>query len=224
MRSFPVHYIAFDLLFLEGHPLMEQPLWKRKNLLHAILKPSEAVQACEFIEADGKAFFQATCEHGLEGIMAKEKGSPYIPGRRSSSWLKIKRMRDCDFVVGGYSFGGRRKELFSSLLLGLYDRGELIYMGHVGTGFSDSDLKRVYSLLQQLHIPACPFRDVPRVQKFIYWCRPEVVCQVRYGEFTPDGKLRYPVFLGLREDKLAKDCVVTDAPGWPRARESAPGP
>ena len=220
IRKFPVHYIVFDLLFLGGHSVMEEPLWKRKNLLHSVLEPNDTIQACEFIETDGKAFYQATCEHGLEGIMAKEKNSLYLPGRRSSSWVKIKRMRDCDFVVGGYSFGGKRKELFSSLLLGLYDGDELVYVGHVGTGFSESDLKKVYSLLQQLHTSTCPFREVPPIQKFLYWCRPEVVCQVRYGEFTPDRKLRYPVFLTLREDKPPRDCVVVDAPGWPRESAS----
>ncbi len=211
----PVHYIVFDILFLNGQSVMEEPLWKRKNLLHEILQPGDSAQACEFIEKDGTAFFQATCEYGLEGILAKEKGSLYFPGRRSSSWLKIKRLRESDFVIGGYTFGGSR-ELFSSLLLGLYDGETLLFVGLVGTGFSGSDFKRIYSLLQPLHTSTCPFKNPPVLQRFIYWCRPELVCQVSYGEFTLDRKLRYPVFLGLREDKLPVDCVVTDAPGWPR--------
>ena len=214
-KQFPVHYIVFDILFLNGRSVMEEPLWKRKNLLHEILVPSDLVQPCEFIENDGMAFFQATCEHGLEGIMAKEKGSFYLPGRRSSSWLKIKRLRESDFVIGGYTFGGTR-ELFSSLLLGLYEAEDLLFVGLVGTGFSESDFEKIYALLQPLHTSTCPFKDPPVIHRFIYWCRPELVCRVSYGEFTLDRKLRYPVFLGLREDKLPTDCVVSDAPGWPQ--------
>lgn len=135
-RSHPVHFIAFDLLYAQGRSIMKMPLVDRKNRLNQVLQPTECVQACEFVENDGTAFFEATCNLGLEGIMAKEKSSIYIPGQRSPHWLKIKRIRESEFVVGGYSFGGA-KELFSSLLLGLYDdNGRLTYVGSVGTGFS----------------------------------------------------------------------------------------
>jgi bifunctional non-homologous end joining protein LigD len=216
MRRYPVHYVVFDLLFVEGRPIMGEPLWKRKNLLHSVLEPSDAAQACEFVETDGKAFYLATCRHELEGIVAKEKNSLYFPGRRTSSWVKVKRLRDADFVIGGYSFGGRRKELFSSLLLGLYDGDKLVYVGHVGSGFSQSDLRTIFKLLEPLHADVCPFSEVPGIQKFLQWCRPELVCQVRYGEFTIDRKLRYPVFVRLRDDKSPRECVATDAPGWPQ--------
>ena len=217
IRKSPAHYIAFDLLQLNGRSVMGEPLAHRKNLLHEILQPSDLVQACEFIDTDGKAFFYATCELGLEGIVAKEKKSLYSPGKRSSSWLKVKRVRDSEFVIGGYAFGGKQKELFSALLLGLYSaQGRLVYVGQVGTGFSQAEAKGLYSRLQGLHSPRCPFTEAPDIQKFIYWCRPEAVCQVRYGEFTPEGKLRYPVYETLREDKAASDCIMVDAPGWPR--------
>lgn len=217
IRRTPAHYIAFDLLQLNGRSVMGEPLADRKNLLHEILQPSDLVQACEFIDTDGKAFFYATCELGLEGIVAKEKKSLYSPGKRSSSWLKIKRVRDSEFVIGGYAFGGKRKEPFSALLLGLHnEKGRLVYVGQVGTGFSQAEAKGLYSTLQGLHNSRCPFKEAPDIQKFIYWCRPEVVCQVRYGEFTLDGKLRYPVYEALREDKAASDCIMVDAPGWPQ--------
>ena len=215
-RSHPVHFIAFDLLYTGGRSVMKEPLVKRKNRLHEVLTATEIVQACEFVEADGMAFFQATCDLGLEGIMAKEKSSIYIPGQRSPHWLKIKRVRESEFVIGGYSFGGARKELFSSLLLGLYDAdGRLTYVGSVGTGFSQDEAKQIFSQLNTLHIDDNPFTREPDVKRFIFWCQPELVCQVEYGEFTLDGKLRYPTFLRLRDDKTAADCILSDAPGWP---------
>jgi len=214
VRRFPVHYVVFDVLYLGGRSVMEEPLWRRKNLLHDLLRPSEVAQACDFVEGQGRAFFQATCDHGLEGVMAKERNSAYQPGSRSPRWLKVKRVRESDFVIGGYTFGGRR-EPFSSLLLGLYQGRDLLYVGLVGTGFTEAQQRHLLSLLQELHTPHCPFREPPVVPKFIHWCLPRLVCQVRYGEFTLDGKLRYPVFLALREDKAPEECVVADAPGWP---------
>ena len=211
-----VHFVAFDLLILKGRSVMDQPLTFRKSLLNDVLETTEIAQPCEFIENDGKAFFDATCEHGLEGIMAKEKSSPYFPGKRSPSWHKVKRIRECEFVIGGYDFGGESKELFGSLLLGLYDSNQqLIFVGHVATGFSRSESKFIHSALQELVVPECPFENPPSVQKFVYWCRPELVCKVQYGEFTVEGKLRYPVYVTLRDDKVPTDCKVDDAPGWP---------
>ena len=120
-------------------------------------------------------------------------------------------------MIGGYSFGGARKELFSSLLLGAYDdRGDLTYVGSVGTGFSQVEAKRIYSELKELHTETQSFSSTPDVKRLIHWCRPEMVCQIEYGEFTVDGKLRYPIYLRLREDKVAADCTLSDAPGWPR--------
>ena len=128
-------------------------------------------------------------------------------------------VRESEFVVGGYTFGGNRKEMFSGLLLGLYDDQEqLVYTGSVGTGFSNSEAKQIYKVLQELHIDESPFVSEPDVKKFIFWCHPLLVCQVEYGEFTPEGKLRYPVYLRPRVDKEPRDCTLSDAPGWPGNR------
>ncbi len=216
-RTHAVTFIAFDLLYRNGLSVMKQPLVERKNLLADLLEPTEFAQACEFVENDGTAFFEATCALGLEGIMAKEKTGVYLPGQRSPQWLKVKRVRDSEFVIGGYSFGGARKELFSSLLLGLHDaEGHLNYVGSVGTGYSEAEAKRIFAVMKEIHIDARPFTSNPDVKRLIHWCRPDLVCQVEYGEFTLDGKLRYPIFIGMREDKEAADCTLTDAPGWPR--------
>lgn len=216
VRRKPVYFIAFDLLYLNGRSMMDQPLYKRKELLSQVLDSSETAVPSEFIENDGQAFFQATCDLGLEGIIAKQKSSMYLPGRRSPIWLKIKRVRESEFVVGGYAFGGKKRELFSSLLLGLYNEDRnLIYVGQVGIPAGDS--RKLYPLLQDLHSTEYPFVSIhPLIQKFIYWCRPELVCQVAYGEFSEDGVLRYPVFKVLREDKAPSDCTIADALGWPK--------
>ena len=144
VRRPPVHFVAFDLLFLRGLPVIDQPLGQRKELLHEVLEPSELAQESEFIETDGTAFFQATCDLGLEGIMAKDKSSPYSPGKRGSAWLKVKRVRESEFVIGGYAFGGRMKEPFSALLLGLYDDDQqLAFAGHVGTGLAQGVARQI---------------------------------------------------------------------------------
>jgi DNA ligase-1 len=219
MRGDPVHFIAFDLLYVEGSPVMGEPLFERKNRLHGLLNPSEMAQACDFIEGDGLAFFQATCEHGLEGIVAKEKSSIYLPGKRSQYWLKVKRVRESEFVIGGYTFGGarNRKDAFSTLLLGLYDNDkQLTYVGQVSDGIPGPVARDLARDLQRMHVAACPFQALPDVQRFIFWCRPELVCQVEYGEFSDDGKLVYPMFRALRDDKSPAECTISDALGWPR--------
>jgi len=218
-RINPAHFIAFDVLYVKGRSVMREPLWERKYLLPQVLDPTELVQICEFIEDEGTAFFQATCDLGLEGIMAKDKSSLYLPGKRSPAWLKVKRVRESEFVVGGYTFGGTRKEMFNGLLLGLYDdREQLVYTGSVGTGFTQSEAKQIYQVLQELHTTECPFTSTPDLKRFIYWCDPQLVCQVEYGEFTVDGKLRYPVYLRPRVDKDPMECTLNDAPGWPGSK------
>ncbi len=210
------HYVAFDALFVGGRRLLERPLVERKRQLAGILEDNDVAQACEYIEGDGKAFFDATCEHGLEGIMAKDKAGQYLPGERSPNWQKIKRLRECEFVIAGYDFDGGSRP-FVSLILGLYDRGTLRYAGRVSAGFSDEEARGVHSTLQALVSGECPFEAPPPMDRLAYWCRPDLACRVSYGEFTPEGHIRYPVYLGLREDKPAADCMVDDAPYWPGA-------
>lgn len=215
-RNAEANYIVFDILYLNGASVMNEPLHLRKALLNQVLPSSELVQPCAYIEREGKAFFHATCQLGLEGIVAKEKSSIYTPGKRSLSWLKVKRWRECEFTIGGYAFGGERGELFASLLLGLYNnQGMLEYVGSVGAGFTKPQAKQVYKSLSNRHTDVCPFNIQPAMQKFLFWCRPELVCQVQYGEFSTDGKLRYPVYMTMREDKAPPECTLQDAPGWP---------
>ena len=209
------HFVAFDLLYSGGVSLMDQPLVHRKNLLHEVLEPGDVVEPCDFVENDGTAFFEVTQLQDLEGIVAKDKAGRYFPGRRSQSWRKIKRLRECDFVVGGYDFGGERG-LFSSLLVGLYgNRGRLVQVGQVSAGFSKQEMRELHAALQPMHTSDSPFANTPRVDRFVYWCKPELVCRVQYGEFTNQGRLRYAAFVARMDDKLPSDCKIDDAPGWP---------
>ncbi len=216
VRTPAVHFVAFDVLYIRGKSVMDEPLIFRKLLLENILEPGNTIQPSDFIEGDGIALYDATGKHGLEGILAKEKSSTYYPGKRSPNWHKIKRVRECDFVVVGYDFGGKRRELFCSLILGLYDGNQrLSYVGRVEAGFSPAETKRIYGELETLVTPECPFEITPHIPRFIYWCRPELVCRVSYGEFSYDGQLRFPVYMHRRHDAPPADCKLEDAPGWP---------
>lgn len=216
VRTPAVHFVAFDVLYIRGKPVMDEPLDFRKLLLENILEPGNTIQPSEFIEGDGIALYDATGKHGLEGIMAKEKSSAYYPGKRSPSWHKIKRVRECDFIVGGYTFGGKRREPFASLLLGLYDGNQrLSYVGKVETGFTPAETKRIYGEMEALVTPESPFETIPYIPRFMYWCRPEMVARVSYGEFSYDGQLRFPVYMHSRHDAPPADCKLEDAPGWP---------
>ena len=208
-RPIPVNYQVFDILYKGRRPLMAEPLYRRKEILHETLTPNDIVQVCHFEEGMGIALFEAARELGLEGIVAKDKQGRYQPGKRSRHWLKIKHSRTANLVVGGYTFGGgARKELFGSLLLGAYDGDKLRYVGSVGGGFSMQDLRITYDAIKQLHASSSPFADDPKVEKFSFWCDPVLVVQVNYGEFTEKGNLRFPIFSALRPDISPADCAL----------------
>ena len=207
-----VNFEVFDILYKNNLSLLREPLWKRKRILHETVEPNRIVHLCHFEEGEGVAFYQAVQELGLEGIIGKDKHSTYQPGKRSKHWVKIKTSHTSNFVVGGYTFGGgRRKELFGSLLLGSYNRSGLQYVGNVGGGFSDKQLKDIYGLLTQLHSRTSPFVDPPNVERFLYWCEPLVVVQVKYGEVTESGHLRFPIFTSVRSDIDPKECALPDS-------------
>lgn len=203
-------YQASDLLILDGQVLLDHPLWQRKNLLHAHLSPSKVAQVCDFIEGEGVAFFDAVCEHHLDGIIAKNKFSPYRPGQRSRYWLDIAAVDVGYYVIGGYTFGGgHKKNAFQYLLLGEYRGRDLVYIGRATAGLSTSEAWRTVRLLEDLHTPHCPFVQLPAVNRFSYWCEPKLVCQVRLGERAPNGELRFAVFVSLRPDISPQDCVAS---------------
>jgi DNA ligase D-like protein (predicted ligase)/DNA ligase D-like protein (predicted 3'-phosphoesterase) len=206
-QRFPVTYVVFDILEKDGEPLIDYPLIERKRLLREGLKEGRHVVLSVFVEEEGEAYFQAALKKGVEGIMAKKKSSLYQPGERSRDWLKIKKIVSADCVIFGYTKGeGNREETFGALILGLYDEGKPVYVGKVGTGFSQADLARLVKVFKSFTVQEATLPAVDVGEK-ITWLRPELVCSVVYQSVTNDGRLRMPRFEGLRLDKSPFECA-----------------
>jgi bifunctional non-homologous end joining protein LigD len=203
-------FVAFDLLEVEYEPIIDSPLSaRRRRLEHLLDRGNRTVQLSDTFE-DGDALFRAAQEQHFEGIVGKRADSRYEPGRRSHSWVKVKATNRQEFVVGGYTRGeGRRSGAFGSLLLGVYDEvgKKLRYVGSVGTGFTEKEIDRLLPILQQLETNEPPFDPVPkppRVRKGdIHWTQAKLVAEVEFVEWTHDGRLRAPSYVGIREDKTA---------------------
>ena len=215
-------YFAFDLIEQDGESLTRLPLVERKARLEKLLgkiEKSSLVQYSPHVTGNGQKVFDAICREGHEGIIAKEAEAPYR-GERTRSWLKVKCGKRQEFVIAGWSPSSRKKT-FASLLIGTWENGKLTYRGRVGTGF---DVETAQHLQQQLDSRARktnPFTNVPRpIARTARWVSPELVAEIGYTEFTPDGILRHPSFLALREDKPAGD-VTLDKPEAPRAAPTA---
>ncbi len=200
----PVTLFVFDLLYLNGYVLRPAPLLERKRLLAGIIKPNPIVRVSDHFAGSGQQLLQFAREHGLEGVMAKRALSPY-ESRRTSDWLKIKIVAHQDFVVCGFSEGER--DGFGSLVLGSYENGKLVYVGNVGSGFDQASIDTVRKLLKPLITTKLPFESVPDIPRKTHWVKPELVCAVKFSSWTHENRLRAPVFLGMRMDVEAADCV-----------------
>jgi bifunctional non-homologous end joining protein LigD len=199
-RSDPVAYVIFDLLFLDGHSLLALPYEERRARLRELDLQGPAWQTPAHHVGDGAALLEAARAQGLEGIVAKRLDCPYTPGRRSPAWVKVKNFRSADVVIGGWLPGeGRRSGRLGALLVGFYEDRSLRYAGRVGTGFTESELTRLGTLLAPLARDDSPFegRQPPRESRFV---EPELVCRVDYGEWTQSRTLRHPVYKGVRDD------------------------
>lgn len=206
-QTMPATFIAFDLLYLNGKPLVELPLAERRAKLEEVVSESPRILLSRYVETHGRRFFQGAIELGLEGAMAKRKQSIYQIGKRSRDWLKFKGIKTMDCVIVGYTPGeGWRKEYFGALALGAYREGKLEFMGKVGTGFDEGLLKSISSLLKARATDIKPVEAEPPYE--LRWVKPELVCEVKYTELTPDLKLRAPSFKRLRFDKAPGECEV----------------
>jgi len=220
----PVVYYVFDLLYVRGHLLIDRPLRDRRRALAALLPEHPTVRISEAVPGDGRAFYRAARALGVEGIIAKRADSRYEPGRRSAAWLKIKITQQLEAVIGGFTRGrGARARTFGAVLLGAYEGDRLRYIGHCGGGFREEELRRVHRLLRTRLRGTCPFDVVPPSNEQVTWVRPDLVAQVEYAGWTADGMLRFPVYLGLREDKPARE-VTLERPVSPTGPSSAAGP
>jgi len=210
-QVYPLVYYVFDLLYLDGYDLRRAALKDRKELLKNIFRPGNQVKLIEYFEEDGETVYRAAVKNGLEGVIAKQIDSLYETGKRSLDWLKIKATQSDEFVIGGYSQTEKRASTFSSLLLGYYDnKNNLVFAGHVGTGFDETALKSLKSQLDKLRADQSPFATPPPLNAPTTWVRPELVAEIKFAEWTNDGRLRAPVFLRLREDKSPDEIHKTE--------------
>jgi DNA ligase D-like protein (predicted ligase) len=210
-RIMPASYVVFDILYSKGENMMDMPLHERKAILKEALQESDGVTLADYFPEKGEAYFKAALKLGIEGVMAKRLASTYQPGVRSHDWMKIKKRFEFDLVVGGYIQGkGRRRPYFGGLLLGAYGSNELIYVGRVGSGFSDKELHDMTGDFEPSD--AAPFCNPPHTQG-VKWLKPKIVVQVAAMEVTENGSLRAPVFLRMRFDKDPLECSIDQLKG-----------
>lgn len=205
-RTSPALYVAFDLLYAGGTPLMEKTLKERKDILEQVMSSTGGLIVSQFVPGQGLEFAEACTAKGLEGVMAKRLDSPYLPGRRSRYWRKIHDHPVADLVICGYQpgRGGRR---LGALVLGCYREGQLVYCGKVGTGFDRAEEDMLLKLLDVLAEPDAVLRLPEIERRRTRWTKPLLVCAVRYLALTGEGLLRHPSYQGLREDKSPRECV-----------------
>jgi len=209
-------YYVFDILWYDGKDLTQLPLLERKKILKNIFpKKNHCILYSDHIVEKGTEFLATAVRHGLEGVMAKKIDSIYEVGARSSNWLKMKNNHRMEAIIAGFTLPRRSRKFFGAVILGRYEGKKLVYIGHSGSGFSDKDLKEMSKKFQSLITDKCPFATIPHTNQPATWLRPELVCEVKFSEWTKDKILRHPIFAGLREDKHAsseKNIKMVNAP------------
>ncbi len=205
-------YYVFDILYLNESDLTNLPLIKRKEILKKIIPEDLAnIKYSDHIIGDGESFFKIAEQRGLEGILAKRAESKYIPGKRSKDWLKLKTKKSQEAIICGFTEPKGSRNKFGSLVLAVYDEGELIYIGQAGTGFTDNDLKDIYSKLKPLITNRSPFKKKIETNAPVTWVTPKFICDVEFSEWTDEGLMRQPAFIGIREDKNIDDVIKEDS-------------
>jgi len=204
----PQVYAVFDCLYRKGKDLRGEPLPVRRAAVEEAIGHADRLFASRRLPGTGLKAFELATKKGWEGLVAKNPEAPYVEGR-STQWLKVKVHQEEELVIGGYTAPAGSRSHFGALLMGAYRGRELRYVGKVGTGYTQKSLAALYKVFQPLIRPASPFSNPPR-EKGAVWLAPKLVAQVNFQEWTDDGKLRQPVFLGLRDDKKAEECVLPE--------------
>ncbi|HEX4083541.1 MAG TPA: non-homologous end-joining DNA ligase [Chthoniobacteraceae bacterium] len=222
----PLAFYIFDLLHLDGKDLRREPLSARRKQLHTLMrKAGEPLRESAEIRGDPRKLLAEVGRRGLEGIMGKLRDSVYEPGRRSHSWIKLKCVHEQELVIGGFTPPKGARHYFGALLVGYYEKEKLKFAGKIGTGFNAAILKSLHAKMRAIERKTTPFSNLPESgqgrwsqnitpgeMKLCTWIKPGLVCQARFTEWTRDGKLRHPVYLGLRDDKEARE-VTREQPG-----------
>jgi bifunctional non-homologous end joining protein LigD len=206
VEAFPVVYCIFDLLEAGGKDLTGRPLLERRARLERTIRPTPSLQISEAWRDRSERRFAEACRAGWEGLIAKRADAPYAHGR-STDWLKLKCVLEQEFVVGGYTDPAGSRTDFGALLVGYYEGDGLRYAGKVGTGYNAATLAELGARLRKLETSKSPFVDAQPIPRGTHWTRPKLVAQIGFAEWTTDGRLRQPRFIGLRDDKPAADVV-----------------
>ena len=217
----PATLFLFDLLAAGGYDLRGLPLLERKRLLRTVVPEASALRFLEHFETHGERVYEQVTKMGLEGVVGKKADAAYRGGR-SPNWLKVRAERTDDFVVVGFTRPKGSRAGFGALHLGLYDRGALVYVGRVGTGFDTAQLQEYAAALESARRPKAPFKGAGPTGADHVWVEPRLVAEVRFLEWTDDGQLRQPVFVRFRNDKQASECVREVVGGGLRVVEEPP--
>lgn len=202
-----LYYAVFDILYLDGHDLTPLPLTERKEILKHALQGLPHIKYSDHIAQDGVDFFKAAKENKLEGIMAKRADSAYHTGSRSGEWLKIKIIQSQEAIICGFTAPRNSRKDFGALILGIYEKGRLVYIGHTGGGFTTSLLSSTMKLMKPLIQKESPFDVKIKTNEKVTWVKPMLVCEIAFSEWTSEGHMRQPIFQGMRIDKKAKDVI-----------------
>jgi bifunctional non-homologous end joining protein LigD len=200
-----LQYQVFDMLWCDGHDVRTMPLMRRKALLKAVLPESTVLRYSGEVETNGTTLFKEMQRRGLEGMVAKRGDSPYREADRGQDWLKVKTHLRQEVVIGGYTEPRGSRKYLGSLLVGVYDKEQFVFVGHSGGGIPDEERKRLRATLERLERKTSPFAVAPKPNAPVHWVRPEVVCEMSFSEWTSDGLMRHPEFEGLRPDKAPKN-------------------
>jgi bifunctional non-homologous end joining protein LigD len=209
-----VYYYVFDLLHLDGYDTTALGQRDRKSLLRQALKFTDPLRFTTHRNTNGEAYFAQACANGWEGVIAKRADAPYV-SRRSGDWLKFKCSAGQEMVIGGFTEPAGSRVGLGALLVGYYDGADLVYAGKVGTGYSHATLRDLRRRLDRLETKRSQFRRGRIVERGVHWVHPELVGEVLFSEWTRDGKLRHPRFVGLRNDKRPRE-VVRERPAGAR--------
>ncbi len=216
-------YYVFDLLHLNGHDIISLPLLERKSLLPTILENLDHVLFCDHIEAMGPTLYKRAIDAGMEGVIAKKADSVYSPGYRSEKWLKIKDTNTEEAIICGFTESVGGGAIFGSLILGMYQDNKLTYVGNCGSGFSASEQKVLLKKLQALETDTNPFgKKLALKGRIPHWVKPQLICEVKFSEWTKNGLMRHPIYKSLRYDKEQEE-VITNAPVRSTSKESKKG-